>query len=363
MADTYLHTNLVWVYVEGSTTPSKCVLVEGSTSPSKCLSVQASCSPRSQDDSQGDTVAVIHDQEAIQTSEKKCLKPKFEDDQKLILEFCSSNLCNELFVNNLENANPGLLHVETCHNTVNFHFGPDNQLDPIFPTLRLNSSNKNVIQLQQICSYTHVNSYLDKRINQHMKKKGDVGLVMQNAVVDSSKSLCLSADIASLFENEIFTQNRDSAAKHGAGQPHDPTPTRDATTRQDPSPLADVEPPQDPPPSRDASSSQVIPPFCVIQQPQDPSSLRDAAPRQDPTPLDDAAPRQDPSLFRDAAPHQDHITISDAAPSQDHPQVTNATQNQPATNAVVVAEASPKLTSPSRKEAQLQQLESTLSGY
>ena len=183
MAETYLHPKVEWVSVEGSPFP-----------PDRSEIVAQSNSGANQ-------VAIAQTDEATTSRQIRCFKSKFQTDEKFVLEMLSSDLSTEVFVTSLENANPGLVHIEVSRVSVAFHFGPDNNLDPVFPSLRLNDSNKNVIELIPVCDYTNANSYIDQRINIHMNKRRVAG----NGNVHTEDD-----DLASFFAEGIFTQDRNA---------------------------------------------------------------------------------------------------------------------------------------------------------
>ena len=261
-----LHAKVRWVLVQGSTSPSEtgneCVLVESSSG----------------DKNQGCTVVQSQERGANKPTETTCLKPKHAEDERFLIEMYTSDLCSEVFFTNLENANKGLLHVELCRNALNFHFGPENNLDPVFPSLRLNSSNKNTVPLKRLCRYSNPNSYVDRRINLHMKK----------VVGDNSRSLPANDELASMFAEEIFTQLKDPHTKRDA-----------ATPLRDPLSICDVMPRQDVPPIRDATPSQ------------NPSPVSLATPQDVPAPpVRVATPSHDDRLERVATPPPEKISAS-----------------------------------------------------
>ena len=186
LTDNYLHPKVEWIIIKGS--PS----LSGSDATPSNEDSESKVAVHSQH-------GELDTQEAPRPEEICCLRPKFEEDAQLILELCSSNLCSDVFTSLLENANPGLRHIEITRNTVLFHFEAKNNLNPVYPSLRLNDSNKNVIDLKRVCCYEGANGYIDKRINNHMKQKAH-GVVMH-----------LPMDLAAIesaFDAEVFTQNK-----------------------------------------------------------------------------------------------------------------------------------------------------------
>ena len=186
LTDNYLHPKVEWIIIRGS--PS----LSGSDATPSNEDSESKVAVHSQH-------GELDTQEAPRPEEICCLRPKFEEDAQLILELCSSNLCSDVFTSLLENANPGLRHIEITRNTVLFHFEAKNNLNPVYPSLRLNNSNKNVIDLKRVCCYEGANGYIDKRINNHMKQKAH-GVVMH-----------LPMDLAAIesaFDAEVFTQNK-----------------------------------------------------------------------------------------------------------------------------------------------------------
>ena len=187
LSENYLHPEVNWVHVDGTT--------------ATCLS--GDVDQASQEDSETDVVTVSQQDQAKIPGKITCLRPKFEHDEQFLLELYTSNLSADVFSTNLENANRGLKHVDLARNTVLLHFGAENNLDPVFPSLRLNDSNKNVIDLKYVCDYTDANSYIDKRINIHMKQRASAGY-RRTPAIDV-------AAIESVFAVEVFTQNQSTA--------------------------------------------------------------------------------------------------------------------------------------------------------